>query len=153
GRAGSRDFRALVDYRDDYQPGAIRFDVGERSNFILVPMAIAALEQVLDWGAAAIQSYCEHLLHDVLAEAAGLGFRVEDPAWRGAHLVGLRAPAGIDLAALDAELRRHHVFASLRGSALRVSPNVYNDDDDAAALLTALRAAAAAATPRAAGTR
>ncbi|MGH7444595.1 MAG: aminotransferase class V-fold PLP-dependent enzyme [Longimicrobiales bacterium] len=153
GRAGSRDFRALVDYRDDYQPGALRFDVGERSNFILVPMAIAALEQVRDWGAAAIQSYCEHLLQDVLAEAAGLGFRIEDAEWRGAHLVGLRAPAGIDLAALDAELRRHHVFASLRGSALRVSPNVYNDDGDAGALLAALRAAAAAAAPRAAGIR
>ena len=42
-REGSEDFKGLVDYRDDYQPGAVRFDVGERSNFILVPMLVAAL--------------------------------------------------------------------------------------------------------------
>ena len=41
-RAGSEDFSRLVDYRDEYQPGARRFDVGERTNFELTPMAIAA---------------------------------------------------------------------------------------------------------------
>lgn len=30
GRAGSEDFARLVDYRDEYQPGARRFDVGHR---------------------------------------------------------------------------------------------------------------------------
>jgi selenocysteine lyase/cysteine desulfurase len=39
------------------------------------------------------------------------------------------------------------VFASLRGSALRVSPNVYNEESDATALIEALRAAAGAGTP------
>ena len=47
-RAGSEDFARLVDYRDEYQPGARRFDVGERSNFILVPMLNAALDQILE---------------------------------------------------------------------------------------------------------
>src|SRR6056297_2448766 len=49
-RKGSEDFAGLVNYVDEYQPGAIRFDVGERSNFILVPMMIKALEQLLEWG-------------------------------------------------------------------------------------------------------
>jgi selenocysteine lyase/cysteine desulfurase len=49
-RAGSEDFAALVDYRDEPAPGARRYDVGERSNFVLVPMALAALEQILAWG-------------------------------------------------------------------------------------------------------
>lgn len=141
GRAGSEDFRALVDYRDDYQPGAARFDVGERSNFILLPMAIAALEQLVEWGAAEIQAYCAHLLRDVLDDARSLGFRVEDEQWRAAHLVGLRAPDGVALTDLGRALEQHRVFASLRGSALRVSPNVYNDAGDAAALRDALRAA------------
>ncbi len=35
-RLGSEDFRGLVNYQDEYQPGALRYDVGERSNFILV---------------------------------------------------------------------------------------------------------------------
>ena len=45
-RAGSEDFARLVDYRDEYQPGARRFDVGQRTEFELVPMAVAALEQL-----------------------------------------------------------------------------------------------------------
>ena len=48
-RAGSEDFARLVDYRDEYQPGARRFDVGQRTQFELVPMAIAALQQLTDW--------------------------------------------------------------------------------------------------------
>jgi selenocysteine lyase/cysteine desulfurase len=51
-------------------------------------------------------------------------------------------PPGSDLHALQAALQARRVFASLRGSALRVSPNVYNDEGDANALLAALRAAA-----------
>ena len=47
---GSEDFAQLVDYQDAFQPGARRYDVGERSNFVLLPMAAAALRQLLDWG-------------------------------------------------------------------------------------------------------
>ena len=42
GRLGSEDFRRLVDYEDAYRPGAARYDVGECSNFVLIPMLIAA---------------------------------------------------------------------------------------------------------------
>jgi selenocysteine lyase/cysteine desulfurase len=35
-------------------------------------------------------------------------------------------------------LRRRNIFASLRGSALRVSPNVYNDESDLSALVQVL---------------
>ena len=37
GRRGSENFAGLVDYVDEYQPGALRFDVGQRSNFALMP--------------------------------------------------------------------------------------------------------------------
>jgi hypothetical protein len=30
-RQGSEDFSRLVDYQDSYAPGAIRYDVGERT--------------------------------------------------------------------------------------------------------------------------
>ena len=39
-REGSEDFARLIDYRERYQPGARRFDVGERSNFALLPVGI-----------------------------------------------------------------------------------------------------------------
>ena len=144
-RKGSENFRELVNYTDEYQPGALRYDVGEYSNFILVPMFAAALEQVLEWTPEAIQEYCAELTRGPLAAASELGFTIEDQAWRGAHLFGMRAPRGLDLGVLNQELQRRGVFASLRGSALRVSPNVYNDADDLEALMDGLKAAVTSA--------
>lgn len=140
GRAGSENFKELVNYRDDYQPGAVRYDVGERTNFALMPMAIAALEQVLDWQPARIQEYCASLTTDLFDRVRALGYTVEAPEYRGAHLFGLRAPAGTDITAVGERLRARKVLVSLRGSALRVSPHVYNDRRDIDALLAALSA-------------
>ena len=138
GRAGSENFKDLVNYRDDYQPGAIRYDVGERSNFALMPMAIAALEQVLEWQPARIQAYCAGLTAELFDGVRALGYTVEAPEYRGAHLFGLRAPAGTDITAIGERLRDRKVHVSLRGSAIRVAPHVYNDARDVAALLDAL---------------
>lgn len=138
GRAGSENFKELVHYRDDYQPGAARFDVGERSNFALLPMASAGLDHVLDWQPAGIQEYCASLTRELLTEVQALGYRVEESGFRGAHLFGLRAPAGVDIISLANTLRARNVHVSLRGSAIRVSPHVYNDAGDVAALLEAL---------------
>ena len=66
---------------------------------------------------------------------------MEDDAWRGSHLFGLRMPHGIDLGALKETLAERNVSASLRGSALRLSPNVYNDEVDVGALLDVLKGA------------
>ena len=141
-REGSEDFRGLVNYRDEYQPGALRYDVGERSNFALLPMAIAALEQILAWQPARIQDYCRTLFGEAIDELRTMGFAVESSAWRGAHLFGIRMPAGLDLQTLHADLQRAQVVAALRGSALRVAPNIYNDAQDVAALLDVLRISA-----------
>jgi hypothetical protein len=64
---------------------------------------------------------------------------VESAEWRGSHLFGVRMPAGLDLAALHQDLQRAQVTVALRGSALRVAPNIYNDAADVAALLACLR--------------
>ena len=138
GRAGSENFKELVNYRDDYQPGAMRYDVGERTNFALMPMAIAALEQVLEWQPARVQEYCAALTADLFDRVRALGYTVETPEYRGAHLFGLRAPAGTDITAVGERLRARSVLVSLRGSALRVSPHVYNDARDIDALIDAL---------------
>lgn len=142
GRAGSEDFQGLVNPREGYQPGAIRYDVAERSNFALLPMAAASLRLVSDWRPERIQAYCRELTREALAEVSDLGFTVEDEAWRGSHLFGLRMPEGMDLVTLRDALARRNVVASLRGTALRLSPNVYNDAADLEALLEGMREAA-----------
>ena len=42
----SRDFSSLILYCDDYDAGARRFDMGERSNFALLPAAERAMQQI-----------------------------------------------------------------------------------------------------------
>lgn len=139
GRQGSEDFSGLTEYVDAYQSGVARFDVGQRSNPVLLPMMIAALEQLLIWGVARIQAYCERLTGELVETARGLGYAVEPSAWRGAHLFGLRLPEGVSIEALRARLDERQVIVSMRGSALRISPNVYNDEADVAALADVLR--------------
>lgn len=140
-RRGSEDFPNLVNYVDDYEPGALRYDVGERSNFILLPMLHAGLCHLQEWGVAEIQEYCRGLMAPLLDQVRALGCRVEDEPWRASHIVGIRLPPGAEPAAVQAALGRENVVASLRGSALRVSPHVYNDEGDVTALLEALRRA------------
>ncbi|MDZ7807866.1 MAG: aminotransferase class V-fold PLP-dependent enzyme [Gracilimonas sp.] len=43
-RYESEDFSNLVNYNDQYQPGALRYEVGEHSNFILIPMMLAGCQ-------------------------------------------------------------------------------------------------------------
>ena len=141
-RKGSDDFRNLVDYVEDYRPAAARYDVGGRSNFTLVPMATAALDQLLEWGPAAIEDYCRHLTRDLFERLAERGFQADDEDGRAAHLFGIRAPAHLDTATLKAELDRRAIYVSLRGAAIRVSPNVYNTPADITALGDAIIEAA-----------
>lgn len=141
-RENSEDFRALVNYRDEYQPGALRYDVGERSNFALMPLAIAAMQQIVEWQPARIQAYCAELFGSAADELRSLGYGVESEAWRGAHLFGVRMPASVDLQGLHTDLQRANVSVALRGSALRVAPNIYNDEQDVHALLEVLRVSA-----------
>jgi len=137
-RHNSQDFARLVDYQADYQPGARRFDVGERSNFIAVPMCIAALEQILRWGPENVQAYCRNLTDACLPKWAALGYHTEDPTWRAAHLFGLELPAHIRPDALQQKLKDAGISVSVRGDFVRISPHVYNDSADMEALTEAL---------------
>lgn len=138
-RKGSEDFAGLVTYADEYQPGAIRFDVGERSNFILIPMMIKAIEQLLEWNPAEIQNYCKNLTQELVEELPEPGYRIEHPDFRSHHLFGIRLPEHLNPKALKEELAANSVHVSIRGSAIRISPNVYNDERDVKALIKLLQ--------------
>jgi selenocysteine lyase/cysteine desulfurase len=142
-RERSDDFQHLVDYQDAYLPGAVRYDMAERSSFFLAPIASASLDLLLEWEPQRIQEYGRRLMADFLSEMQELGYSVEDEEWRGHHLFGLRMPESVDLTRLRDTLAEHGVSASLRGSALRLSANVYNDDEDVDVLRSVLRGATA----------
>ena len=134
-RRGSDRFNELVNYRDDYRPGAIRYDVGERSNFVLLPMLEAALEQVVEWTPERIAAHTRTLTGAAVPRLRELGCRVEDDRWRAGHLLGVRLPAGVDVEQLGRGLAARQVSVSLRGGAIRVAPHLYNDAGDLDALI------------------
>lgn len=129
-RLGSEDFSNLTSYQDQYVPGALRYGVGEHSNFILVPMMIAAIQQLNKWGVANIQEYCHHLTNDAIKQLLNLGCYVEPEAYRAAHLFGVKLPSGIDLAIIKEALAQQKVHVSVRGNSVRVSSHLYNDSSD-----------------------
>lgn len=142
GRANHRDFAALVNYTDQFAPGARRFDVGEVSNFALLPATIVALEQTLSWGIEAIQSTLKRLTDAIGAGAVELGLGVAPTQNRSGHIVGLRL-GGRDPQALAAALAEARVYVSVRGDSVRVSPHVYNDEGDVERFLAVLAGALA----------
>ena len=143
-RAGSEDFARLVDYRDEYAPGARRYDMGEMSNFHLMPMAVAALEQILAWGVDNIAATLTARTAAIAERARAVGLDSQPAERRAGHFLGLQFPQGVPPGLLDA-LAREKVYVSVRGSSVRVTPHLYNTDADAERLFAALEPVLAAA--------
>ena len=138
-RLNSEDFSGLVKYEVRYQPGALRFDVGEHSNFIHVPMLIKAINQLNKWKVENVQEYCYELTKEPIEKLREKGFWIEDENFRGSHLFGIRLPQTMDIEKVKSALLKNKVYVSYRGGAIRVSPNVYNDEADMAKLVKVLR--------------
>jgi selenocysteine lyase/cysteine desulfurase len=129
-RLKSEDFSRLIDYQPAYQPGAMRYDVGERSNFILVPMQIKAIQQLNKWHVDLIQEYCANITRDAIDRLRQHGFWIEDENFRASHLFGVRLPSHVNIDIIKQALLKNKIYVSFRGDAIRVSPNVYNNELD-----------------------
>jgi len=136
-REGSSDFSRLVDYTDTYRGGARRFDMGEFPQFGTIPQAIAALEQILDWGVDRIQASLSLTTRRISEGAALLGGSTLDELQRGAHFVGIRMPGGLP-EGLARTLSDERVYVSVRGDCIRVAPHLHNTSSDIDRLLATL---------------
>lgn len=137
-RPNSERFDRLTQYEEGYKPGAVRFDVGQSSNFILVPMLDAALGQLLDWGIEEIQNYARQLGEPLISFFRNKGVALDDGIYRAYHLMGMPLPDHMDGEALVQELQSRKVFVSLRGSNIRISINVFNNQEDVQELISCL---------------
>jgi selenocysteine lyase/cysteine desulfurase len=137
-RANARDFTSLILYTPDYDEGARRFDMGERSNFALLPAATRAMKQLLEWNVTQISETAGALNRQIATAAAELGFSSPPDELRAPHYLCLRRKAGIprELAEI---LAHEKVFVSVRGSSVRVTPHVYNSVQDVERLIACLR--------------
>ena len=138
-RRDSENFAGLVNYVTEFQHGARRFDVGERSNFALMPVAEASLKLLTEWTVPRIHATLARRTA-AIAERARAEFGIESvPADRRAgHYLGLRFRGGVS-ADLPARLAASNVFVSVRGQAMRVTPHLWTTDADVEKLFGVLR--------------
>ncbi|MEU9943465.1 hypothetical protein [Streptomyces lavendulae] len=135
-RRDARDFSRLVDYRDAYQDGARRFDVGQRTEFELTPMAVAALEQMNAWTPSGVARALARHTARIGAAAQAAGWTVPEP--RGPHMLGVHLPAGVRPRLLE-YLEARGIHTAARGDALRISPHMHTTDEDVDRLTAAFR--------------
>ena len=129
-RFNSEDFAQLVNYQPEYQPKAGRYNMGECSNFNLVPMLTKSIEQIAEWKPENIQEYCSSISNKAIDDLRNLGCFIEDDIYRTSHLFGIYLPKHIQIAHLKAKFQEKNIYVSYRGDAIRISPNVYNDESD-----------------------
>jgi selenocysteine lyase/cysteine desulfurase len=137
-RANARDFSSLILYTENYDEGARRFDMGERSNFALLPAAVRGMKQLLEWNVVQVSETAGALNRQLANAAADLGFSAPSEPWRAPHYLALRRKVAIPKE-LPEMLARERVFVSIRGSSIRVTPHVYNTVEDGNRLIQCLR--------------
>ncbi|XWN35789.1 MAG: aminotransferase class V-fold PLP-dependent enzyme [Balneola sp.] len=129
-RFESENFSNLVNYSTEYQPGALRYEVGEHSNFILVPMMLQALKKLNEWKPVNVNKYIVDLVEQPISKLRNSGFIIEEEQYRASNLFGIRLAGNQNINNIKDKLLNENIFVSYRGDAIRVSPNVYNDSDD-----------------------
>ncbi|MBC8346546.1 MAG: aminotransferase class V-fold PLP-dependent enzyme [Candidatus Marinimicrobia bacterium] len=137
-RENSEDFSDLVLYRDAFQPGARKFDVGERSNFVLMPMAMAALKQISEWGVGNIENSLSHFTDEIAKRAFDLGLTIRNKKQRAPHLLGIQFQNGVPNH-LTESLKRENIYVSVRGNSMRIAPYLYNTNKDIDRLFSAIK--------------
>ena len=136
-RKESENFAGLVNYRDEYEEGARRYDIGERANFILLPMAIAALEQIHKWGVNNIQTTLSKITGRITEKAGEVGLKVPPLSKRTGHMLGVRFQKGLP-PGITERLAQQQLFVSMRGNAMRISPHLHINEEDINKLINAL---------------
>ena len=128
-RKNSKDFAKLVDYQDQYEPGAIRYDMGQRSNFSLVPGVLEALRQIRKWGIPNIQNTLYHSNLVLCKKLSDLGLQIPRAENRGPHFIGAKLPSEAPTNILET-LAENKIFISERGGNLRITPHLWNNTTD-----------------------
>ena len=130
----SNEFENLTSYLEADRPGAAKFSMGEQSNFISIAMVNEALKLLNEWQPQNIQEYTKALTTAAWDELSKAGITI-DPTKKSYHMTGLRFGKEWDMDALQNALKQNQVIVSQRGSALRISVNVYNEMKDIEALV------------------
>ena len=122
-----------------YQPGALRFDVGNY-NYLGAAAAGAALNLLSHWEIGRVEGFVRHLAADLADKLLNLGLPVVGgkPGPHLAHIISVgKSGGGRHYSADDPAMNSLHdhlsasgICHSIRSGALRFSVGVYNDAGD-----------------------
>jgi selenocysteine lyase/cysteine desulfurase len=135
-RKGSENFADLTNYVAEYKEGARKFDMGELSQINLLPMAIAALEQLDTWDIHAVQAQLKTLTDIIVEYTKSTGTYNENILTAG-HIISIPIN-NVDVVALKKRLSDSNIVISFRATSIRVSPHLYNSPGDIEKLLNCL---------------
>ncbi|MBF9041158.1 aminotransferase class V-fold PLP-dependent enzyme [Rhodobacterales bacterium LSUCC0387] len=136
-REGGRNFSRLTENPETFEAGAVRYDMGERANFALLPGVNEALRQLLNWNVMAIESTLAARNADLCRRLNALGLKTVPAENRGAHFIGAQLPPGVREDLL-LQLAKENVYLSERAGSLRITPHLWNDDRDFDRLINTL---------------
>lgn len=136
-RENAEDFASLVNYSDQYMPGARRFDVGQKCTATILPGAIAALEQIKAWGVQQISESLTTINQRIALHLSKLRFQLPDDSQRCPHMFGAIIPNDYK-GNLVSELGGRKIFISQRGKSVRFAPHLHINDSDLKRLLDTL---------------
>ena len=139
GRKDSDNFSKLTDYKFEYQPGASKFDMGERANFSLLPGVKAALNQLADWGIENVQNTLQNNSRMLCAELDTLGLTTLSEKERAPHFIGVKLPDN-DSSRILSKFREDKIYLSERSGYLRITPHLWNSREDFTKFLSILGA-------------
>lgn len=138
-RTNAQQFSQLTDYDSQYTPHAGRYNVGQFSNFILMPILIEGLKQIHEWTVENIQSYCKELIQPLIKYLESISVEIEDEHYFSNHLFSLPLPNSINMKALKQGLKTQNIILSVRDGKLRISVNVFNDSNDIHQLISIIQ--------------
>ena len=138
GRKNSEDFSKLTVYQSEYNFDSIRFDMGQRANFTLMPGVMAALEQLHDWGIKNIENTLYENNKIICKGLNELGFDILEENKRAPHFISAKLPS-LEGNLVIKKLKMNNIFISERSGYLRITPHLWNNEQDFLKLLECLK--------------
>jgi selenocysteine lyase/cysteine desulfurase len=118
-----------LDYFEGFKTGARRFDMGERNNFINLPMVVSALQQINAWGPENVQDALSPLTELAAVNARKRGWRAPSDDHRVGHYIGI-TPSFTVTDDTIAQLEAQNIYVTRRGPGLRIAPHLFSDKTD-----------------------
>jgi len=136
-RKGSENFANLTNYVTEFRAGARKFDMGAFPQFNLLPMSIAALQQIDQWEIGSIQTKIKKLTDKINNYKKEIGV-VDDTSLSVGHISSIPLE-NLNIDKLKDRLQNNNVVVSFRGTSVRISPHLYNDVEDIDKLLSCFK--------------